>query len=171
LVEAGAHCPHAAGIGEGFRLIDKLLALRRVEPGLEVRFGIEAQDGQTIVLNAGHRRLDPVALKAWRLRLCRGDSASPFAVGVFLPRFDPRRDHGGDRRRQRAGLCIDDEMDIVLSDQNRLRFGNQALALAGPEPCCRRIARGEALQDDPVDLRRRGGWHDRFLDEAGLLRH
>ena len=58
-------------------------------------------------------------------------------------------------------------MHVVLPDQNRLRFRHQALALVGPSHADGRSARGEALQDDPVDLRRRGGRHDRLLDEAG----
>ena len=63
MVEAGAHDPRVALIGEGFQLIEQFLALGRVQPGLEVRFGIEAQDGQPIVLNTGDRRLAPIALK------------------------------------------------------------------------------------------------------------
>ena len=63
MVEAGAHDPRVALLGKGFRLIEQFLALGRVQPGLEVRFGIEAQDGQPIVLNTGDRRLASIALK------------------------------------------------------------------------------------------------------------
>jgi hypothetical protein len=94
LVEAGAHDARVALIGEGFRLIEQFLALGRVQPGLEVRFGIEAQDGQPIVLNTGDRRLAPIALKARRLRLRFGDAPPPFEIGAFLPWLDPCRDIG-----------------------------------------------------------------------------
>jgi hypothetical protein len=62
--------------------------------GLEVRFGIEAQDGQPIVLNTGDRRLAPIALKARRLRLRFGDAPPPFEIGAFLPWLDPCREIG-----------------------------------------------------------------------------
>lgn len=94
MVEAGAHDPRVALIGEGFRLIEQFLALGRVQPGLEVRFGIEAQDGQPIVLNTGDRRLAPIALKARRLRLRFGDAPPPFEIGAFLPWLDPCREIG-----------------------------------------------------------------------------
>jgi len=81
-------------IGEGFRIIEQFLAFRRVEPCLEVRFGIEAQDGQPIVLNAGDGRLAPISLKPRRLRLRFGDAPPPFEIGAFLPWLDPCREIG-----------------------------------------------------------------------------
>ena len=45
-----------------------------------LRLGVEAQDGKPVVLHAGDRRLEPIALEARRLRLGGGDALLPRAV-------------------------------------------------------------------------------------------
>ncbi len=89
-------------------------------------------------------------------------------ISLFLPRLDPRRDHGRDRRRQHARLGIAHEVNVVLADENGLRLRHETLALGRAQPGDGRTARGEALQDDPVDLGGRRGRHHRLLDEPWL---
>ena len=87
LLEAGARHPGVELLGERRGLLDQLLALGRIEPGLQVGLAVEAQDGDEILLHARHRRLEAIALQAGRLGLGGGDLALPGAILGFLARL------------------------------------------------------------------------------------
>ncbi len=138
-----------------------------IEPGLEIGLGVEAQDGDVVLLHAGHRRLEAVSLQAARLGLRGGDLAFPDAVLGFLAGQDTRRDHGRHRRRlDAAGLVLDD-MNIVAADQHGSRALDALLAFDGAQPALGVSQAGEALQDHPIDLQRWRRWQQALLDEAG----
>ena len=119
----------------GVGLLDQLLAHRRVEPGLEVGLAVEAQDGDVVLLHAGHRRLEAVALQARRLGLGGGDLALPGAVLGLLARLHAGADHGRDRRRLAAAL------------RRRERCGRRrGRSASAPRPRCASARSGEASQ-------------------------
>ena len=87
LLEAGTRHAGMEFLGERRGLLEELLALGRIEPGLQVGLAVEAQDGDEVLLDAGHRRLEAIALQAGRLGLGGGDLALPGAVLGLLARL------------------------------------------------------------------------------------
>ena len=166
LLEAGARHAGVELLGERLGLLDELLAHRRIEPGLQVGLVVEAQDGDEVLLDAGHRRLEAIALQAGRLGLGGGDLALPGAVLGLLARLHARADHGRDRRGLAAAFVVADDVHVVAADQERRRALDAGLALGRGQPALRVLHGVEALQDDPVDLQRRIGRHQPLLDEA-----
>ena len=91
------------------------------EPGLQVGLAVEAQDGDVVLLDAGHGRLEAIALQAGRLRLRGGDLALPGAVLGLLAGLHPGADHGRDRRGLAAAFVVAHDVDVVAADQHRRR--------------------------------------------------
>src|SRR5215471_11722799 len=94
------------------RLLEQLLSLGRAEPAPEVLFGIETQYRQPVILHAGYRRLEAVALKAGRLRLGRRNPLLPRAECRFLASSDAGRDYRGDRGGPRAAGVVAYQMNV-----------------------------------------------------------
>ena len=118
------------------------------------------------LLHAGYRRLEAIALEAWRLRLRGGDTLLPRSIRPLLARLDTGRDHRRDRRGQHAGFAVIDDVDVVAADQHGRRAFDPLEPLLGIEPRDRRVRAGEALENDPIGLDRRARRHHRLLDEA-----
>ena len=143
-----------------------MLALRRVQPRVEVGLGVERQDRHPVVLDAGDGRIEPVALKSGVLRLRRGNALVPDAIRLLLTRFDVHRDDCRNRISRLRRLIAFDDVNVVATDQHRLRGLEQPEALVGAEPGLRLLASRELLQDDPVDLLRWVRWNHLMIDET-----
>ncbi len=141
------------------------MALRRVQPRVEVGLGVERQDRHPVVLDAGDGRIEPVALKSGVLRLRRGNALVPDAIRLLLTRFDVHRDDRRNRISRLRCLIAFDDVNVVPADEHRLRALEQTEPLFGAEPGLRLLASRELLQDDPVDLLRRVGWNHLMIDE------
>ena len=156
-------------VGEGRGFVDEGLSERRVEPGLEIGLRVEAQDGDIVLLHAGYRRLEPIALQPGRPRLRGGDLALPGAVLRFPAGLHAGGDDGRDGRGLDAAGLVPDDMDVVAADQHRRGAVDPLLAFGGSQPAlCVGQAR-EALQDHPVDLQRRIGRQQLLFEEAGKV--
>ena len=148
LVEARPGDAGVEFLGEIACRLQELVTFRRVEPGLQVRLGVEAHDGEPILLHAGHRRLEAIALETRGPRLGSSDALLPGAVGGLLAGFDARRDHRRNRGGQHARVSVIDDVDVVAADAASVPRVPIALAAAAPISAtrppwpCRRSAAG-----------------------------
>src|SRR3954447_20347903 len=100
------------------------MTLRRVEPRLKVVLGLDPRAGEPVVLHAGNRRLEAIALKARRLRLNGGDPLLPRSIRELLAGPDACRNNHRCGRWQYAGAAVIDDVDVVAADQHRRRALN-----------------------------------------------
>src|SRR3984893_1600881 len=119
LVESRAHDPGVKLLGERLRLLQETEPHRRIHPNLKVGVRVEAHDRKPALLHTRDRRFEPVTLKALCFRLGSGNLFFPGPIGGFSPRLEPRGYDGRDRRRQNAWRVVLQDMDIVLSYEQR----------------------------------------------------
>src|SRR5215212_2266456 len=92
LIEASADDTVMRLLGERVSLIEQLLALRRIHPGVQVSFVVKLNDRHPVVLHARDRGADLEALRTRKLGLRGGDMLRPLPVGLFLTGTDLHRD-------------------------------------------------------------------------------
>jgi hypothetical protein len=139
LVESRAHDPGVKLLGERLRLLQETEPHRRIHPNLKVGVRVEAHDRKPALLHTWYRRFESVTLKALCLRLGSGDLFLPGPIGGFGPRLEPRGYDGRDRRRQNAWRVVLQDMDIVLSYEQRQGMFDQIKPLFGIQPRRRRL--------------------------------
>jgi hypothetical protein len=170
LVESRAHDPGVKLLGERLRLLQETEPHRRIHPNLKVGVRIETHDRKPALLHTWDRRFEPVTLKALLLSPGQWQPFFPGPIGGFSPRLEPRGYDGRDRRRQNAWRVVLQDMDIVLSYEQRQGMFDQIKPLFGIQPRRRRFEALEPQEDDPIDLGQRVRRHHRLFDEAGECR-
>jgi hypothetical protein len=98
-----------------------------------------------------------------------GAAPSPVSA-VFTTRVKPGQEDAFRAWEQRVAAAQAQEVHIVHAGQHGLHLREQLLPHARMQPGHGRVGRFEALQDHPIDLRRRIRRHHRLLDEPGQRR-
>ncbi len=153
LLEAGAHHAGVKLLEERGCFLQQLLPLRRIEPGLEIALGVEAQDRQPVILHARNRRFEPVALetrRSWPGQLAmRCSQARNAASWPGLTRDEITAETGAGRTPAALSRT---KCTSSGPDQHRLAGVQKSRSPLGTQPGGCGLDIGEALLDHPVHL-------------------